>query len=49
MYLLNDVFIDCDPSCKDCYGDGNDMCYNCAQGYVMKDKKCIGIIFILIS
>ncbi|KAL4104579.1 hypothetical protein QTP88_019873 [Uroleucon formosanum] len=33
--------LSCDPSCTDCYGDGNDMCFNCAAGYIMKDKKCI--------
>lgn len=43
MILYSNIFVGCDTSCKDCYGDGNDMCYNCAQGYTMKDKKCIGI------
>ncbi|XP_025422381.1 cysteine-rich with EGF-like domain protein 2 isoform X2 [Sipha flava] len=33
--------LSCDQSCKDCYGDGNDMCYNCAPGYYMKNQKCI--------
>jgi len=33
--------LNCDSSCKDCYGDGNDMCYNCAAGYTMKNNKCI--------
>ncbi|VVC29483.1 Laminin EGF domain,EGF-like calcium-binding, conserved site,EGF-like, conserved site,EGF-like [Cinara cedri] len=32
--------LNCDQSCKDCYGDGNDMCYNCAPGYTMKNKIC---------
>lgn len=46
MYLIKmKTFLGCDPSCKDCYGDGNDMCYNCATGYIMNNKKCIGIFF----
>lgn len=43
MYFIKiNTFSDCDPACKDCYGDGNDMCYNCAPGYIIKDKRCIG-------
>lgn len=42
-------FAGCDPSCTDCYGDGNDMCYNCASGYIMKDRKCIGRFVFLVK
>lgn len=42
------MFSGCDPSCKDCFGDGNDMCYNCATGFIMNNKKCIGNFFLIL-
>ncbi|KAM7295131.1 hypothetical protein ISCGN_024636 [Ixodes scapularis] len=34
--------MDCDFSCNGCTGDGPDMCVTCAEGYVLKDKVCVG-------
>lgn len=32
----------CDRSCQSCTGDGPDMCDKCAEGYIMKHKRCVG-------
>ncbi|XP_045481397.1 cysteine-rich with EGF-like domain protein 2 [Harmonia axyridis] len=31
----------CDRSCQSCTGDGPDMCDKCAEGYIMKHKRCV--------
>ncbi|XP_047543547.1 cysteine-rich with EGF-like domain protein 2 isoform X1 [Vanessa atalanta] len=33
--------VDCDKSCKGCFGDGPDTCVKCAKGYLLKDEVCI--------
>lgn len=37
--------LECDRSCAGCTGDGPDMCINCAEGYILKDGLCAGILF----
>ena len=36
--------LECDKSCKGCDGDGPDMCFECANGYIYDEEKklCLG-------
>ncbi|XP_032517335.2 cysteine-rich with EGF-like domain protein 2 [Danaus plexippus] len=44
-YCLNSLgsytCMKCDKSCKECYGDGPDMCRRCAKGYSKKGEFCV--------
>lgn len=35
--------LDCDRSCNGCEGDGPDMCKKCAEGYELREGKCIAL------